>query len=560
MRHQHLGTSLIQLLSDDLTSIQDGYGVTLPIRLTTPGETDPKTSIVMVNGRDATPIGATTFTNTITIQEPGSTFNYGDRTTTVSITGVPDATGIFQLDVTPNELFTFNDLETLVFSTNNEGIVYDSVSLVGGSLIANFTYTIGIADNPNGRINHNGGVADMEPFSLKFIINNVGLDRATFTPGEFNLGYNAMTAGTTIGTQTVTVTATNGAFSDPSQVTVSQNNTSETLPGVDYDTSTPAEDNGVITFDITGEFPEYGGQHVVTIDISGAPVLAPAKVGAFTQERYYLALTGGLLRTGFTADGTVDIIASGSSTAITPVDDEWLKDATEKYTNTTEGNGSADHVSSIGTTLDARTAYWLMYGTGDRTTILDYLTIDQSSLFSTTPATSASLRSLSPGISSAGGTAVFELVVNGAWNANITVATQGGDDVDNDTGSFDIDVGPVGNLPLLNVKGAYSPTFGGEGTHLITLETGPEPIYFKPGGPTGPPPHTVLYSTTGPTYVIYIYARNTDGTDGALLIGNNVRQNQDNGGRLYTLPPGWSVTDSGLLTASATKDTWTFYT
>ena len=545
---------------DDLTSIQDGYGVVLPIRLTTPGETDPITSTVFVNGRDGSLIGAQTFTNTITIQAAGSTFNYGDRTTTVEITGVPDATGIFQLDVTPNELFSFNDLMTLVFSANGEGIVYDSVSLVGGSLIANFIYTIGDADNPDGRINHNNGVADMEDFSLKFIINNVGLDRATFSPGEFNLGYDANTAGTTIGQRTVTVTATNGAFSDPSQVTVSQNNTSETLPGVDYDTTTPVADNGVITFDITGEFPDYGGQHVVTIDVSGAPVLAPATVGAFTQERYYLPLTGGLLRTGFTANGTIDVIASGSSTAITTVVDGWLNDATETYTNNTEGNGSADHVSSIGTTTGGRTAYWLMFGTGDRTTILDVLTIDQSSLFSTTPATSASLRSLSPGISSAGGTAVFELVVNGAWNANLTVATQDGEDEDNDTGSFDIDVGPVGNLPLLNVKGAYSPTFGGEGTHLITLETGPEPIYFKPGGPSGALPYTVLYSTTGPTYVIYIHARNTDGTDGALLIGNNVRQNQDNGGRLYTLPPGWSVTDNGLLSASTVKDTWTFYT
>ena len=82
---------------------------------------------------------------------------------------------------------------------------------------------------------------------------------------------------------------------------------------MNYDTTTPVADNGVITFDITGEFPDYGGQHVVTIDVSGAPVLAPATVGAFTQERYYLPLTGGLLRTGFTANGTIDVIASSSS-------------------------------------------------------------------------------------------------------------------------------------------------------------------------------------------------------------------------------------------------------
>ena len=36
------------------------------------------------------------------------------------------------------------------------------------------------------------------------------------------------------------------------------------------------------------------------------------------------------------------------------------------------------------------------------------------------------IRSLTPGISSAGGVAVFEVVANGAWNANLTVATQDG--------------------------------------------------------------------------------------------------------------------------------------
>ena len=38
-----------------------------------------------------------------------------------------------------------------------------------------------------------------------------------------------------------------------------------------------------------------------------------------------------------------------------------------------------------------------------------------------------------------------------------------------------------------------------------------------------------------------IYARNTDGTDGALLIGNNVRQNQDNGGRTYEVSFGDAI-------------------
>ena len=169
------------------------------------------------------------------------------------------------------------------------------------------------------------------------------------------------------------------------------------------------------------------------------------------------------------------------------------------------------------------------------------------------------IRSLTPGISSAGGVAVFEVVANGAWNANLTVATQDGTDIDNDTGSFDIDVGPATLPSALNVKGSYSPTNGGEGTHLISLETGPEPMYLRPGGPEPGELATTYFTSVGPTYVLRIYARNTDGTDGALLIGNNVRQNQDNGGRTYEVPAGWDGTETSLIAASQVKDTWTFY-
>ena len=132
-------------------------------------------------------------------------------------------------------------------------------------------------------------------------------------------------------------------------------------------------------------------------------------------------------------------------------------------------------------------------------------------------------------------------------------------DINNDTGSFDIDVGPAALPSALNVKGSYSPTHGGEGTHLISLETGEEPMYLAPGGPPLSGLATTYFNAIGPTYVISIYARNTDGSDGALLIGNNVRQNQDNGGRTYEVPAGWDGTETSLIAASQVKDTWTFY-
>ena len=170
------------------------------------------------------------------------------------------------------------------------------------------------------------------------------------------------------------------------------------------------------------------------------------------------------------------------------------------------------------------------------------------------------IRSLTPGISSAGGVATFEVVANGAWNANLTVATQGGTDEDNDTGSFNIDVGPATDVTLLNVKGSYSPTTGGEGTHLITLETGEEPMYLRPGGPPATGLATTYFSSNGVTYVLRLYARNPDGSDGASpLIGNNVRQSQEFGGRTYEVPAGWDGTETSLIAASVVKDTWTFY-
>ena len=170
------------------------------------------------------------------------------------------------------------------------------------------------------------------------------------------------------------------------------------------------------------------------------------------------------------------------------------------------------------------------------------------------------IKSLTPGISSAGGVAVFEVVANGAWNANITIANQDTGDQDNDTGSFDVNVGPVVLPTALNIKGSYSPTFGGEGTHLISLETGPEPMYLAPGGPPLNGLATTYYTTNGVTYVVRLYARLANGDDGpAPLIGDNVRQSQEFGGRTYEVPAGWDGTETSLIAASEVKDTWTFY-
>ena len=277
---------------DDAVGIQDGYSVGIPITLVTPPLGTP-TTMASVLGKTADLIGAKTYKNTVNIQASGSTFNYGNRSTTFDLEGVPGATGIFQLDVSPEELFTFRDLTTLTFDASN-GIEYDSVSLVGGSLIVNFKYTIGEADNPNGTITHNNGVADMENSSLKFIINNTGVDGVTFSTGEFNYGYDYNLSGngfTAIPETKVTVTPKTGIFTNRNELTVSTDNTASGLGNVNYDVSSFPFDlntDGSITFEITGRYPTVGGHYVITIDVSGSPGLKPAESGAFAVEAFLM--------------------------------------------------------------------------------------------------------------------------------------------------------------------------------------------------------------------------------------------------------------------------------
>ena len=94
---------------------------------------------------------------------------------------------------------------------------------------------------------------------------------------------------------------------------------------------------------------------------------------------------------------------------------------------------------------------------------------------------STTIRSLSTGISSAGGTATFELVSDGAWHLQHTVTATGigGTSVSitgGETGTSGVINAPVtfslSGQPDTNatIRGSYSPTYGGAGTHLITLQ------------------------------------------------------------------------------------------
>ena len=142
------------------------------------------------------------------------------------------------------------------------------------------------------------------------------------------------------------------------------------------------------------------------------------------------------------------------------------------------------------------------------------------------PATTATIRSLTPGIASLGGAASFEVVANGAWNASISAAGDS-DGVDSDSGQFSLTSGSG----LLSLSGGYSPTAGLQGTHIVELNVSEEPYYFNPSGPTGV---SAAHFTTI-SYAINIHARNPDGSDGALLGAASVSQGHQFGGRTITL-------------------------
>ena len=199
-----------------------------------------------------------------------------------------------------------------------------------------------------------------------------------------------------------------------------------------------------------------------------------------------------------------------------------------------------------------------MYGSGDRTTILDSVKIVQGESLYNAPASQVTIKTLTNGISSAGGIGNFEIVSNGAWNANLSIYKVNNTDIDNDSGTFSLDVGA--ETGTLTATGSYSPTNGIAGTHLIALELGPEPLYLRPSGPTGNGLIADYYGSLGIRYSLKIYARNADGTDGALRATGNIYQRDAYGGRTYVAPSTWDSTDNALLTASRAKSSWTFLT
>ena len=483
-------TDVANIANDVPPGKQDGYNGAIVIVLHTPSTTITDPTNVTVNGADAFPIGAETRINKILIDAPGDTYTFQgfsdqDNALQVEIENVPGAKGIFQLDVTPDELYTFLDANTLGFGTDGVGLTYVGASLVGGSILANFEYVIGDFDT-EARITHNNSSATAEENSIKFIFNNIGLDGATISRGELNVGYTGNAGDTIVDPDTgnnyvISVTAKTGMFpaDNPdgtvnANISISIDNTAETLLIPDSDPPTYVEyepgnervESGVFMFDLVGAFPKFGGHHVVTFDISGTPVLRDATMGAFSSHLFTLPFgVPTIPSVSFTSNGNVQFVASGSSGSVTSVTDGWLPSPNHMHTNNEGGRVYAAFPLQA---REGRSAYWLMFGGDGRANedILDYIEIREeaessNAAVSAFQTTSVSVHGGSSGsvfqyIDYTGGsTAILAnaletkqicAVINTSISADVTVLTDnGGSPGSATTGTADCSVAGAGD-------------------------------------------------------------------------------------------------------------------
>ena len=168
------------------------------------------------------------------------------------------------------------------------------------------------------------------------------------------------------------------------------------------------------------------------------------------------------------------------------------------------------------------------------------------------PATTATLTRLTPGISCLGGSGSFELVTNGRWLAEVdtdffTDAVNSGDG--SFTESFTL---PSGTW---NIGGSYSPYRGESGEQSITLSANPQPFETAGSGAT-PFFNTSLDGRL--RYTISIYSQNINGSRGSLLTTATIDQHQDYGPGEATVPAGYL--DSTMVTISTATgyNLWTF--
>ena len=270
-------------------------------------------------------------------------------------TAIPDADFFFQS-------------ATGAFLSKSSGITDNGVVLDGQNLESTINVTIGATDITTGVVTLGGASTTEEPYSLQFVMNNIGLEGATITPGNVVRRFDESDFGDSIATFDITIMSGTGMeFTDSSQVAVDVNEAGVPIPG---GTGTLPESQFVVTDRpvvngnavkrISGTFPSAGGDYVIPVNIAGTALLGVATTGSFATDSVTIPLAGGLPKATFTANGRVSVVSSASPTTNTNL--PWLNNGVVTYQN--NANGSVGHSGAVLSTASPRTGYWLLYPEG----------------------------------------------------------------------------------------------------------------------------------------------------------------------------------------------------
>ena len=367
-------------------------GVAIDFEYTVP--TTPESVPVTLNGFGDPPndVNNPTFTYDVEFNTSGSNFRLFEADN--EFKGVEGAVIPYDLLIIPNEGY---DLSATSFSyspvTLPEGITRraDTTSGFaqnGQEIILPINVEIGGADR-EGTITVSG-VPQTEPYSLTFLVNDVGSEGWSVDNSQKLQPYGTTDFDDDIPTFTFYVTPnTNMEFTDGDQAHIDNQVMADIdeaaigLPESQF-TITRTYDAGKIKCVVAGKFPiltnlpDFPHHATVSINIAGTAGVASSTVASFSVDEITIPLVGGFPKVGFQSNGLVNVQASQSATANVPVTGGWLLDGNVTYTNNGNGNGSVGHNGAVISTSTAREAYWLLYpGSVTTGTPLDFIKVTQ---------------------------------------------------------------------------------------------------------------------------------------------------------------------------------------
>ena len=168
------------------------------------------------------------------------------------------------------------------------------------------------------------------------------------------------------------------------------------------------------------------------------------------------------------------------------------------------------------------------------------------------PATTATLTTLSQGLSCLGGGAVFELETDGNWIAEVDSDVIGFSSQSN--GTFNENISSI--ISGFVVRGSFAPYRGGAGSYGFTLEVGPQPFVIQPSPPSYSPVHVANGNIQ---YTISIFSADANFNKiGSAIRTATINQHQDYGPGEVTAPA--AITDDNLSSISSANgfDQWIF--